>query len=229
MFLIKRAKIICGSLFLFAISVCNNSTAQVSLRQEPHHKILLENEYVRLYDGHIPPGDTTEAHVHATNSVVLFLSTSTFGIQDLGERPVITKVNPGDLIYRAFGDKPVNHKVWNETAPVLHFMIVELLKKGPDEDTCSNITQSNISLILREKSVKVYNFIIGNGKRYLIPKSNCAHLLVSISGSFAVSYNNGVRTLQSNEYIFFYPQRDIEINGSIRNNQNSRSVLLDLE
>ena len=52
------------SIFLFAKSVF----AQVPVRNEPHHKVVLENDYVRLIEVHIKPHDTTLTHIHAAPS-----------------------------------------------------------------------------------------------------------------------------------------------------------------
>src|SRR4030095_10127682 len=111
--------------FLF----CNIASAQLPVSEEPHHKVVLQNEYVRILEGHIAVRDTTLAHLHAANSVVVFLSKSTFAIQIVGEAPVVTEVNPGDTKYAAYGDKPINHKVWNESIPMFHFIVIELLEK----------------------------------------------------------------------------------------------------
>src|SRR5580693_8982317 len=89
-------------LIIPCILVYNFCSAQVKLREEPHHKIIFENEYIRLFEGRVAAGDTTLPHLHETNSVVVFLSESTFGIKNAGENQTITTVHPGDMIYRAF-------------------------------------------------------------------------------------------------------------------------------
>jgi hypothetical protein len=43
-----------------------------------HHKVLLENERIRVLDTHIEPGDTTPIHTHRWSSVLYVLSTSDF-------------------------------------------------------------------------------------------------------------------------------------------------------
>ena len=223
----KNKKPIWVYLLLSVLLFCNIIAAQVPVREEPHHKIVLENEYVRLFDGHISVGDTTVAHVHATNSVVLFLSKSTFGIQNVGEKPVITEVNPGDMIYRAFGENPVNHTVWNQSIPMLHFMVIEVAKQRPNYDSCSIISQPDIKLALSQKMVKAYNIDITKGKQYFLPKSKCAFLLINISGMVTVMYEGSICTLQANDFVFFPPQRDIQINGNPY--EPARSVLLELK
>ena len=69
----------CSLLLLLMIGYTN--WAQVPVREEPHHKPVLENDYVRLLDVHIKPGDTTLYHIHAAPSVIVHITKSTIGIQ----------------------------------------------------------------------------------------------------------------------------------------------------
>src|SRR5579872_3365278 len=82
--------------------------------RERHHKVVFENSYIRILEGRVAPHDTTPEHTHSANAVVVFLSGSTFGIQSNGQKPVLAVVQPGDLRYVDYGDKPVSHIVWDE-------------------------------------------------------------------------------------------------------------------
>lgn len=118
-------------LFCAALNI-QQSTAQVPVEKEAHHKIVLENEWVRVLDGKVPPHDTTPAHIHSANSVVIFLSKTKLGIQIAGQQPTITPVAPGDLRYVNYGLKPVTHIVWDQGDSILHFLVVELKKPAAD-------------------------------------------------------------------------------------------------
>ena len=116
-------------LFLAAVLLSTALRAQLPVDQERHHKVLLKNPYLRLLEGHVATNDTTPVHRHSANSVVVFLSKSTFGIQIPGGTPVLTTVKPGDFRYSPYGDKPVDHIVWNQTPGDFHFYVVEVAKK----------------------------------------------------------------------------------------------------
>jgi hypothetical protein len=177
--------------------------AQLPVDREPHHKVIQENPYYRLLEGKIPAGDTTPAHIHAANSVVIFLSHSTFGIQVIGDKPVITTVEPGDIKYVAYGDKPVNHIVWNHTPPLFHFYVVELRKRTPTADSCAFLSLPGITLQWQQPSVKAYELDV-TGTLHLGP-APCARLLIGITGS----------------YHFYPPGTPIDLAGG-------RSVLLEM-
>jgi hypothetical protein len=190
-------------LFPISFLLCGTLHAQLPVSQELHHKVIQENPYYRLLEGKIPAGDTTPAHVHAANSVVIFLSHSTFGIQVIGDKPVITTVNPGDIKYVSYGDKPVNHIVWNQTPPLFHFYVVELKRHPPVADSCSVLSQPGITLQWQQPSVKAYDLNIST-PLHLGP-APCARLLIGITGS----------------YQFFPPGTPIDL-------KTGRSILLEI-
>jgi hypothetical protein len=191
-------------LLIIALVLSGKLQAQLPVDQEPHHKVIQENPYYRLLEGKIPAGDTTPAHVHAANSVVIFLSHSTFGIQVIGDKPAITTVKPGDIKYVAYGDKPVNHIVWNQTPSLFHFYVVELRKRPHTTDTCPVLSQPGITLQWQQPSVKAYDLNI-TGSLHLGP-APCARLIIGITGG----------------YQFFPPGTPIELKSP------GRSILLEM-
>lgn len=211
------------SCFMFWSSV----GAQVPVQDEPCHKVVLENDYVRLLDGRIPANDITLMHVHSTNSVVVFLSKSKFGIQNAGEKPVVAEVNPGDVVYRAYGDNPVNHKVWDQSKSLFHFWVVELVKQHLGGDTCSTLSLAHEKLQWQKKWVRAYLLKIDKDEPIHLPKSNCAYLLMNISGVTSVDLKGSMRSLQSDDFLFVPPQSEIKICSN--HNETAKCVLLELK
>ena len=189
--------------------VCTQLKAQLPVDREAHHKIIVENPYLRLLEGNVPAGDTTPAHVHAANSVVVFLSLSTFGIQVVGEKAVIATVNPGDMRYVPYGDKPVNHIVWNQTPSLFHFFVVELAKKPVTNDSCPMLSQPGIILQIQQPQLKAYSIDIGHDHPLHLESSLCARLLIAITGTVSAAG----ATLAPNHYQFFPPKTPIELKG----------------
>jgi hypothetical protein len=193
--------------------------------EDSRHAVVFKNEYVRILNGLVPSRDTTRAHTHSANSIVIFLSQSTLGIQNMRQKPIVTKVNPGDVVYRSYGDLPVNHIVWNESADPLHFMVVELLK-SPRLDSCTAVSQSELKLELQNKMVRVYRIDVAKDKSLRVPKTNCSYFLMDISGNVITSSLQDKHILNVNDFAFFPPQSDIEIR-SVK--ENSQCVLLELK
>jgi beta-alanine degradation protein BauB len=57
------------------------------MQDEPHHTILLENDYVRVYQVNLKPGESTLLHQHDRDYVVVTLDTSNIRNQRDGEEP----------------------------------------------------------------------------------------------------------------------------------------------
>ena len=110
-------------LFLFSISAVY---AQIPVEEDPFHKIIVENEKVRVLDLSVVGNDTTTTHIHSAASVVIFLTKASLAIQTPGEAPVITNVDLGNAIYRAYDEKPVTHKVWSHDGSVMRCIVVEI-------------------------------------------------------------------------------------------------------
>lgn len=119
----KRNEIIAAAIWLFAFC---QGTAQIPIEKEPHHKIVFENQQVRVIDLVVPAGDTTLLHTHKAASVVIFLSNSGLAIQNLKQAPVVTPVKLGEVVFRDYDAKPVAHTVWSADGSTFRCLVVEL-------------------------------------------------------------------------------------------------------
>jgi len=207
--------------------LCNMAAAQIPVEKERHHKVVLENDYMRLLEGKVPYRDTTVAHIHSAESVVVFLSKSTFGIGVAGEKPAIADVSPGDLRYVAYGTKPVTHTVWNQTEPEFHFLVVELKQKSAQNETGHVLFLPGVKLEIQEKLVTVYSLNIPKEGKITIPKSDCPHLLINISGSTMSSSPGQAQIMTGPEFTYYPPEKPIEIKS--RNNESAKCVLVEFK
>jgi len=178
-------------------------TAQLPAERESHHTIVFENKDIRILEGRVPPHDTTVAHTHSANGVVVFLSPSRFAIQPVGGQPVISSVQPGDLKYVTYGDKPVNHLVWAEGEPVFHFFVVELKGRQGAMDTKPLPDQAGCKFLWQQPLVGAYSVELGKGEGCRIPSADGAYLVIAISGGGKISAAGKSSTLQVNGFRFF--------------------------
>ena len=215
-------------LFVFAFSLFFTITvfAQVPVRQEPRHKVVLENDYVRLLNVRLLPHDTTLGHIHAAASVIVFLSKSNISTQIIGAQPVVADVNPAQTSYAAYDEKPITHRVWNNGSEPFRVMDIELVKKKPSPDSCAVLSQKGIKLQWIQKLVRSYNLKIAKGKEIDIAKSNCAYLLIDVSGSVGTISPGSMHMIKDGGFVFFPPQSEIKISS---NNSDAVCVLLELK
>lgn len=210
--------------FLLLLFLCTRAVGQVPVREEPHHKPVLENDYIRLLDVHINAGDTTQYHIHAVPSVIVFISKSVIGAQIMGKAADATsEVLPGQTRFIAYDKNPVTHRVFNAGNNIFHVMDIELVRNGPSPDSCSTLQQANIETTINEKLVRAYKFDAGANQSLKIDKSSCAHLLICINGEISSSS----KTIKAGEYIFFNPMNEILLTN--KQNNVANCVLLELK
>ena len=96
---------------------------------EPFHHWQFENQYVRVYDVRIPPGETTAFHTHALDSVFVTVSGGLVASQLEGQAWTLAeKVAPGGVEFSADAAKPRVHRVRNEGAAEFHVIVVQFLR-----------------------------------------------------------------------------------------------------
>src|SRR4051794_28867403 len=98
---VNRALHLLGCFIL--ASVCTGAAEKpVPAREEPKHKVVFENNYVRIIDVQIPVGTETLYHVHDIASVMVYLTKSTNETQTYGEPTWSPRaVTPGESRYAA--------------------------------------------------------------------------------------------------------------------------------
>jgi hypothetical protein len=107
------------------------SFAQVPIpvREEPRHHVVLQNQYLRLLDVWLPPGDTTFFHIHEIPSLFVILSKTLTASQVKGENWIQGNFTsePGHAWYNNFKKGPLIHRVCNVDTIPFHVMDIEIL------------------------------------------------------------------------------------------------------
>jgi quercetin dioxygenase-like cupin family protein len=96
---------------------------------DSRHRWLFENQYVRVYEVRIPPGEMTEFHRHAYDAVAVRasggrVSTQLEGAQWTGA----TAIEPGSVVFDADSKKPFVHRVRNDGTSDYRLILVQLLR-----------------------------------------------------------------------------------------------------
>jgi hypothetical protein len=103
-------------LFAFLLMSVLKIDAQdaIAVSKEPLHKNVFENQYVRVLDLHIAPGDTTLFHKHETPCVSISLHPVRTGSQTIVDDKS-AKVPSLDrrITFEGFYQSPRIHRVWN--------------------------------------------------------------------------------------------------------------------
>jgi hypothetical protein len=103
------------------------ATDPVAVEQEPHHRVIFENQYVRVLDVVLHPGETTLFHRHSLDNVPIQLSDATVKRQFPGEDWAASPAKEGSVGFVGGSKSPYIHRISNTGATVFHVVDVEIL------------------------------------------------------------------------------------------------------
>jgi hypothetical protein len=119
-------------IIISAISLFSSAytIAQVPVSKEPRHHLVFANDRVRVLNVLVPPGDTTQYHVHSTPSIFICFTKTRTGSQRKNEQPEYGTSVAGNVWFEDLSEPHIKiHRVWNIDTSVFHVMDIELLAK----------------------------------------------------------------------------------------------------
>ena len=93
----------CSALFLLTFSQNAQSPTAVAVKDEPHHHLVLENSYVRVFRVSIPANDATLLHQHDSPYLFVALGPADFTNAVAGKPEVEAKLADGQVGYSRGG------------------------------------------------------------------------------------------------------------------------------
>lgn len=195
------------------------------------HRTVFENEYVRVIDVQIRPGDTTLYHLHVLPSIVVYLTTSTNRSESWPDKNILTRdISVGQSRYAPYDEKPLTHRVTNTGAGLFRVFDIELLKKPSGSWQLPPLTAEHVMTGWDERLARSSNVQLEAGAKTEIPASRCALLVVAIRGALQVAptgASSAGRKLQWGDYHFFPPQNRLGITNA--SGEKAEAVLLELK
>lgn len=212
-------------LFFITIIVLNFAIAQVPVKDEPRHHNIFENNYVRILDVHIKPGDTTLYHIHATPSVFIFFTKTKVG-SNIINQPVSSSINTiGNISYDSL-KTPRVHRVWNEDSSWFHVMDVEIVNQQATVKH-STLNIKNAELLFDKPLVRGYKLQLSAGETFNIRKSDARFLLVSIGEvnlSIIINAKEQIQVMKAGHFIWIQANENVVIK-TLDNTQGSFALL----
>jgi hypothetical protein len=196
----------------------------VELRNEPHHHLKFENQYVRVWDTLIPAHEATLWHVHSYNNVVLTLADANVRVETIGADPAESQPKLGDVGFRK---APYTHRTMSIGDTPFHNMAVEILALPKNLEAA--VEEGRTPLIENEQ-VRIYRISLAAGESTGIQTDLLPGLLVAItSGNVEI-----LQTGQSQSHSAHFNAADVQwhekqISRSIQNAGKERFEAVDIE
>lgn len=194
------------SKYFFVIIIFLNGIiikAQVHVRDEPRHHNVFENEFVRILDVYLAPGDTTQYHLHNTPSVFTYLTTTTTGSQ-LQSQLATKSTSRGKTAQYDSLLNPRIHRVWNEDNHWFHVMDIELTGGSP-RSNAAILQNSELKLLFNKPLVNGYQVHLKTNTKFRLPASSTGYLMISF-GNVPINYQSGKglqrRLMKSGHYLW---------------------------
>ncbi len=189
------------SVVLYFQLCCCIAQTVLPVRDEPRHHNVFQNNFVRILDVRIPPGDTTQFHKHETPSVFIVLHRVKTGSEVLVEEAKATALAPDAAIsFEGFYTSPRIHRVWNEDTAAFHVMDIELPDKAPQQSGAP-IQQKAFKLLFDEKPVRGYRLTL-EGKQRLRIAAQTSFLVVGLTDALQPASVNNQSFNKKGDFLF---------------------------
>src|SRR4051812_3263269 len=182
----------------------------VPVRDEPMHRVVFENDTVRLIDVQIKPGETSLYHIHVIPSVVVYLTQSTNRSESWPDKTILTRdVAPGQSRYAPYDEKPLTHRVTNTGAGLFRVFDIELLNTPGANRTLPPIAGSAMKSQWEEKLARSSELQLEPKAKTEISAGGSSLLVVAVNGTLQLSGgaagDGKSKTLKWGDYQFFPP------------------------
>lgn len=135
----------------------------VAVRDEPRHRRRFENDFVRVYDVLIPPGDTTLYHEHTEDTFYVAVNEATVRDRTWGGDGERTGTAPaGSVLCRPHRSRPLIHQVHN-LGPAEMRLIGAEIKRSPPVTSPEPLGDAAHVLTLERDRLRVYELSLDPG------------------------------------------------------------------
>lgn len=216
-------------LFLVLIIKLSNLSGQVLVHEEPRHHLVFQNKEIRILNVLIPPGDTSQYHIHTTPSLFIRLSSATIGSQLQGGKASVGKSMAGTIRFENLAPPNIRtHRVWNADKDTFNVMDVELLLKDTVFDKIP-LTMPNLELEIDTNWVRAYRLTMLGETEFRMKNKKQLLILVSLNVATMQMKQNGktyYQTLKPGSYFVIRKRHSFSIKNT--SDKNALFVLIEL-
>jgi len=119
-------KIACiAAIWCLPLPLAAQTDAAITMDEEPHHHLVLQNGLVKVFEVELPPRDAFLMHRHDTDDVAVLLGAATTVSTAPGQADVLTMTKPGEVVFARSGRV---HSVRNIGQTAYLMVAIDLLK-----------------------------------------------------------------------------------------------------
>ena len=123
--------------FYLPLACSAQEPSVLQLKSEPHHRLVLHNEYVNVYSVEVPPHDSVKLHKHEADAIGIVLSDSEITVHVPEKADSHQHVTKGQLRLQAAGY--VHSTSINGDAPYRNVTVELLAKQESSQNLCGAV------------------------------------------------------------------------------------------
>lgn len=163
------ATLIAAGLLLGAQAPRGISPGAIPIEQEPQHKVVFKNDFVRIIDATLPPGYVTKDHIHAADSVSVNVANGREG--EAGQR---------GLGRAGFSKGGYSHVVSNTNPAIVRYIVIEPIKTDRAGGEVAALPHHTLET--DNDRVRVYRVKLAAGESMESHIHTSGRVLVSVTG-----------------------------------------------
>ncbi len=218
----NKTKLLLTILFIHSTAL----SAQVQVRNEPRHKNVLENKYIRLLDVWIKPGDTSLLHIHSTPSLFLHFTNTDVCVQIKGKAWTKNRNTSGNASYTSFFNDTLIHRVSNCDTVPFHVTDIELLSSYKPTTLLAPLPFS----VLFDNEKAIAYRLSGTSFHNQVINGSGPMLAELVAGNEVICHNTKTKKLTSikpGKYLYLQPGSSFYF--SANENEKNNLVLFEIK
>ena len=156
----------------------------VEVADEPRHHPLFDNQFVRVYDFRLRPGEWTLYHRHSEDTFYVAIEPARIIDQPFGAEPDAEPISwPGGIAWcRGYGSEPVTHRVTNSGEEAMRVIGAEL-RQSPSITAPRALEARGYKLKREDPRLRVYRLDLAAGETTGPVDYAFSGLLVAVSSA----------------------------------------------
>ena len=201
----------------------------VPVAQEPRHRLALEDEYIRLFDVRIPPGDTTLYHSHQRDSIYIPISGfASLVNQEQGKAAKPLSIKFGDVAFAEHSKASFTHRVSNLGTEEFHVIDIELIAALKNSSTSEELPVGH-QPVLENSRVRISRIVLDPGQFAVRDSTPTPGVTVVLAGT-RIGFRRDSGATQISDVVLgqFYRRAELE-SQEIHNEGSDRLELISVE
>jgi quercetin dioxygenase-like cupin family protein len=166
-----------NAVLLASAVVVNAQQSPVPVEEEPHHHVVLKNEWVEVMHVTLPPGERTLYHTHSHDRAAIGLTTGAITQQKFGEEEGKSEPTKTGQFWLGALDAPYSHSVHNVGEGPFEVLDVEFLQRPKDASA-----NPAAEVAAENPSARAYNWVLAPGASSAQHTHERPYLIVAVTG-----------------------------------------------